>query len=66
MRGMPKDATTDNMADRFLKLQKMMKKVKNLDQEVIWDKKPYVPVYRRNKNKTLTKTMIEDLDSIEV
>ena len=51
MRGMGGESTTAAMADRFDNYKKMMSKVKNIDKSVTWEKKVYIPVYRRNKSK---------------
>lgn len=37
------------LTERFQKIQKLLKLVKELPNKVMWEPKRYVPVYRRNK-----------------
>lgn len=61
---MPKSADqTEALAERFAKLQKLLDKTKNLDKEVTWEKKAYVPIYRRKKSKH--QLDVENVDTIQ-
>lgn len=50
LKTMPRTIDQDaNMKDRFHNLQRLMDKTEKLDKEVCWEKKAYIPTYRRNK-----------------
>ena len=54
LKTMPRTIDQDaNMKDRFSNLQKLMERTENIDKEVCWEKKAYVPTYRRNKKQGL-------------
>ena len=51
---------TDALADRFNKLKKLREKTKNLDKEITWEKKAFVPKYRRYNKKGFRKLYCRD------